>query len=743
MRVVLLTSESLALPDAPLTRTAFRLALLRRAFADAGHDVTIAIQAGAPRPPAAQAAGDQQWLPYDPDSTLHRLSADIAVWCAPRAPLPPRRFTYRCLKLCDVPSYRARDDGSVRLPGPFDYLLVDSSGATSAGELPVLVSADLPRTAPTARGKRRIGIVLDDNPIDAILPTLLCAARAAGDQDDIELCVITSHPQTAATEAVPLSCHAYADITGRAEAIAACDCVVDVSVLTGGALRPYAPGLLDGVPPILSADSEFAPIVRATSAGLVLAETTPADLILAAIRLCRNRNDIRRYRRNAVALHHSLWQASRSLLESLGPGQSAGTPPLFSPPVLRGAAPKVFAICTHKSRLGAIRCVEPLEALRCQGLIGDYLATDNLQEPRVLNDTTTYDAVWIQRRMPFERQKALFHLGGYLFDIDDNLLARQTYQASSLSIPFEQDLALREASSVVTSTPRLAHSLDARVGNLLGKTFVVPNSIRFPAPELSKPITRPGGILWVSSDNPPIFSEQRKAVVAAIADFAEQHGLPIYVVGRADRAFDATVNLRHLGEMDFSHYLRFLDHEPILLAVSPVQTIADQHMMEFINAKSDIKMVEYGGFGHIGVYSNTPFYLESDLDAGIVTANNYDAWRNALETAYEQDYLRMGERARLIRQKRDCQFVAREMWLPAILNAVVPGGIRFADIRAVSQEISRDERALAEASYLDRAVRTSDATRWEPTRLRKAAEIRSEAEKLMVASAELLDRVRP
>ncbi len=319
----------------------------------------------------------------------------------------------------------------------------------------------------------------------------------------------------------------------------------------------------------------------------------PADLILAAVRLCRNQNELRRYRRNAVALHHSLWQASRSLLESLGSGQFSCAHTLFSPPVLRGAAPKVFAICTHKSRLGAIRCVEQLEALRCQGLIGDYLATDNLQEPRVLSDTTTYDAVWIQRRMPFERQKALFHLGGYLFDIDDNLLARQTYQASSLSIPFEQDLALREASSVVTSTPRLAHYLENRVGNLLGKTFVIPNSIRFPTPELSKPITRPSGILWVSSDNPPIFSEQRKAVVAAICDFAEQHELPIYVVGRADRAFDTAVNLRHLGEMDFSHYLRFLDHEPILLAVSPVQTIADQHTMEFINSKSDIKMVEY------------------------------------------------------------------------------------------------------------------------------------------------------
>ncbi|HEY6432413.1 MAG TPA: hypothetical protein VIZ17_10565, partial [Acetobacteraceae bacterium] len=412
MKVVLLTSEPPALPGKPLTRAAFRLALLSRAFAESGHDVTIALPAGIPPTPTASS---ERWLPHDPDITLQRLAADIAVWCAPHAPLPPRRFTYQGLKLCDVPSYAAAGDHAAQQLGPFDYLLVDRPGAATANELPVLVSADLPRATPTARGRRRIGIVLDDNPMEEILPTLLHAVQEPGDHDDIELCVITSRPQTPETGAAHLVYQVYDDIAGRAEAIASCDCVVDVETLTAGALRSYSPGLLEGVPPILPGDSDFAPIVRATSAGLVLAGVKPADLILAAIRLSRNQNELRRCRRNAVTLHHSLWQASRSLLESLGSAQLSGADPLFSPPVLRGAAPKVFAICTHKSRLGAIRCVEQLEALRCQALIGDYLATDNLQEPRVLSDTATYDAVWIQRRMPFERQKALFHLGGYLF----------------------------------------------------------------------------------------------------------------------------------------------------------------------------------------------------------------------------------------------------------------------------------------------------------------------------------------
>ncbi len=50
--------------------------------------------------------------------------------------------------------------------------------------------------------------------------------------------------------------------------------------------------------------------------------------------------------------------------------------------------------------------------------------------------------------------------------------------------------------------------------------------------------------------------------------------------------------------------------------------MADQADLDFINAKSDVKMVEFGGFGHPSIYSDAQPYAGSDLQCGTIVPND-------------------------------------------------------------------------------------------------------------------------
>ncbi len=60
----------------------------------------------------------------------------------------------------------------------------------------------------------------------------------------------------------------------------------------------------------------------------------------------------------------------------------------------------------------------------------------------------------------------------------------------------------------------------------------------------------------------------------------------------------ATLRPRTWGE-----YHSALAGPPALLGIAPLETEGDPDTVEFVSGKSDVKMAEYGGFGHPAVYS--------------------------------------------------------------------------------------------------------------------------------------------
>jgi hypothetical protein len=359
--------------------------------------------------------------------------------------------------------------------------------------------------------------------------------------------------------------------------------------------------------------------------------------------------------------------------------------------------------------LKTVRMEMPLANLKRQRLIEDYTVTDPFL--RHVDPAARFDAVWLQR---IDDTRLLSTLrttiqSRYLYDIDDYLLGRAAYLEGPLTrARHAVHSALEACAQLTMPSHRLRAMLEATLACRLDhKTAICPNGSEF-AYGL-KPNQPPAGVIWVSSVNAAL-TESRAAVVAAIAGFVRRHRLPMWFVGTpAPDVLAACEGMRCLGTMSYWHYIAWLASCPPMIAVAPLETAADPDTLAVIQGKSDVKMAEYAGFGHLGVFSDSPPYRESDLGVGCLTNNTHDAWEASLEQSAAERWETRSEEQERVVSVRHMNRISRECWLPAIENVRLDAPLRADDILPHARRgvVMRDLIATLNAnSSVYRAVRS-------------------------------------
>jgi hypothetical protein len=343
--------------------------------------------------------------------------------------------------------------------------------------------------------------------------------------------------------------------------------------------------------------------------------------------------------------------------------------------------PRVLAITDDRQFIRALRVEMPLFNMKKQGLIDDYVISDRT----LLNvpEDILFDVVWLQR---VNTREIIDHLCekldcNYLYDIDDLLISKPVHVPSEqLSATAVVQRAVCCAKMVTVTSCRLARLLSDRMGeDIESKAMVCPNGSEFPA-GIRTP-QQPAGMICVTSGVMTL-GHSADAVIRACNDFAMEYGLPIYCFG-PPQAFDkfAKKTLVLCGTLPLWHYHQILSAFPAMIGLVPVETCGDAETLDFIKGKSDVKMVEFGGFGHPSVYSAAPPYLDTDIRAGIIVRNTYSDWLDALRTAYHDAWRRAGIEQREIVNIRNMDRIAKRHWYEAISQVRLKRPMRGIDVK--------------------------------------------------------------
>lgn len=336
------------------------------------------------------------------------------------------------------------------------------------------------------------------------------------------------------------------------------------------------------------------------------------------------------------------------------------------------APPRVLAFAdVRDSLVAAARVFAPLEALRTAGFIAGYVVTDG--SLRGLPSTGEFDVIWLQRAADswLARHLAARLPGQYLLDVDDHLLCRPEYLGThDLPDPVAFTHAVAACGVLTTTTPRLATLLERRSGIVLaGRAMECPNAIPF-ADAAPVRTTAPAAILLTQGHRLAL-TRSSDSVLTAIVDGAARWRLPIWTLGTQPAslrkaAAAAAVSLTALRPRPWSTYHRDLAGPPTLLGIAPLETDGDPSTLEFVSGKSDVKMVEYGGNGHPGIYSRAYPYCESDVRCGRLVENTYEAWTTAVDEVMSGGWKAAADEALHVRERRNLHRVVVDCWWPAV-----------------------------------------------------------------------------
>ena len=220
-------------------------------------------------------------------------------------------------------------------------------------------------------------------------------------------------------------------------------------------------------------------------------------------------------------------------------------------------------------------------------------------------------------------------------------------------------------------------------------------------------------VVWASSDAPALLGA-RVEVERAIRDFCRAHRLPVVCIGgHVPAVFErAGIVVEVVGHLPYPAYLERLAAAAPGILVGPLETGGDPATQDFVDAKSDIKVIEAGLAGLQGVFSRAAPYAESDLGPEILCENTYEGWIAGLE------------RARLACERpgdvtpwpgrRDADGVGPMPWAEALRRAPadvtgreVMAALRF--VRAQAETLVGAAEAFDEADYLRRHVDVAEA----------------------------------
>jgi len=308
----------------------------------------------------------------------------------------------------------------------------------------------------------------------------------------------------------------------------------------------------------------------------------------------------------------------------------------------------------------------PLLNLKKNGLIDNYFITNSHLTD--VPDDASFNVLWLLRvdNIHFLRHLSEKANNKYLYDLDDLLIAKKVYGDNSYHDNRAGVIQALNNCEVLTVTSQRLCSLLERYAQLplAAKAMVCPNGFEFSG-SLRTPQV-PAGILWTSSDAAAL-TTSRESVVKAIARFAQNHDLTVYCSGILnDEIKGAFRKIIDLGKVSYWHHKAVFASLPAMIGVAPLETQADRETLDFINGKSDVKMVEFGGLGHPGVYSQAPPYEDTDLQTGVLVANTEDAWLDGLEAIFRQGWQQIAQEQRNIIQLRHMDRLTRQCWSRAL-----------------------------------------------------------------------------
>ena len=406
---------------------------------------------------------------------------------------------------------------------------------------------------------------------------------------------------------------------------------------------PVVDALTHGVPVLTNCGGDLARrLLRANAAATVPPGATPDDSVLdtALDALAALPADGLAAMSAAARTYAAAWfdpaDAQAVLLDALDHAVPAARRRIVRRPGL--SAPQVLVLTEYESYMRRIRVDLPLGALHREGGIGGYAVWSKGRlgfSTRAREADPAFDAIWVQRDLPPDVVLALGALKRpYLLDIDDNLLVSPAYRAPLPPALLQSVRSLvRGCTAITTASDRLAGLLQDYAHTVLVDRAVTCRNLAAEQPPWV-PAGVPTCVVWASSDAPALTGSYA-SIVRAVRDFCLAHGLRLVCIGAPPPGLmlEGGVATEHLGLMPYAAYLSHLRALAPAILVAPLDTGADPVTQDFIDGKSDIKVLEALVTGLAGVFSDARAYRDTDLPAPILCRNDYEGWLAGLERA--------------------------------------------------------------------------------------------------------------
>ena len=296
---------------------------------------------------------------------------------------------------------------------------------------------------------------------------------------------------------------------------------------------------------------------------------------------------------------------------------------------------RVLVLSDEADTLAAVRVRLPFDTLLRRGAITGYAV---LHKGTLGADSGTqhrFDTIWVHRSAEPSTRLLLELLGRpFVYDIDDNLLASPRYRPPfhPVAMATTKDF-LRRATVISCATARLAQLLAARLRHNLSARLLVTQNLAASSPAPRKPGI-PNAVIWASSDRPAL-AASADAIARAVRDHCLAYQTKLVCIGAEphDALRVPGLDLEHIPVVPHAEYRARLRAMSPAVLVCPLETGADPDTQDFIDGKSDIKLIEALSDGLVGVFSRAAPYLDSTLPGAILTENTYDAWLAGLEAA--------------------------------------------------------------------------------------------------------------
>jgi hypothetical protein len=277
------------------------------------------------------------------------------------------------------------------------------------------------------------------------------------------------------------------------------------------------------------------------------------------------------------------------------------------------------------------------------------------------------DVVWVQR-VPVRNMLFLIDaLGGkFVYDVDDNMLVSPAYQDSITYTVTEIVRALLGESKIVSATShRLLSGLQMRSGTRLDAKSVI-------APNLAEDVDvlhggkNPSSLLLATSGRLPLTTSY-DGFVRGVKRFIDRRNLPVVYIGSDVNDLSALgVSVHSTGMLDYRTY-RDVIRRQNAMAIAPLEGRGDPTTQEFVDCKSDIKMVEFGSCGVPAVYADVAPYQDTPLRCGpLVDMSDDRAVAEALEGVFRESRAVKATAEKSVRQHRLALTCVSETWFRAV-----------------------------------------------------------------------------